>query len=114
MARSEESSNPNQRALDRAALEAALECATLPYLANRFEIFPAQIDGFVTLIIGGALSGSLGTPGEGAPENHFAKVEMHGAYVLNRELAIDMATKLQLFLRVTEEEKKESLKRLGQ
>ena len=63
------------RVMDRASMEAALDAASLPLLANRFEIISAQDDtnSSVVLVLGGLLSGMSGPTKEEAQA--FAKVK---------------------------------------
>ena len=98
-----------QKEINRASIEAALELAAHPSLTNRFELFPGPVKDHVILVLGGVLAGTRQESGS-EPE-HFRKVNMHGAYLMNRRLATDIAAKLQHTLSLTDEEVREARNR---
>ena len=108
MPEAKEADAEKKRELDIASAKAALEVAALPMLVSRFEVIPGPPP-HITLVLGGAYSVEMGVRDE-APEN-VINVKMHGAYALNRQLASDIAVKLQAIFNLTDEEMKEAWKR---
>ena len=102
-----------KREIDRKCVEAAVEAAATPVLANRFELLPSPLgtsDQFV-LVVGTSIAGEAGD--ESGTYLSFLTVRMHGAYMFNRGAAADLVVRLPKFLNLSEDEIKAAQERLG-
>ena len=87
-----------QMVVERRCLEAALEAASSPLYANRFEVIPVSEapDGQVILTFGGLIAGERSD--SHSHSELFAYVTIHGAYLINRGFAADIVAKLEKML----------------
>ncbi len=89
--------------LNKVSINTALEMATLPVLANRFEIVPHPYGpkAGLVLILGGVLTGKH-------DDETFRNVRMHGAYAIDRKMTALLATRIKRFCALTPNEVSEA------
>ena len=110
-----ESESPEREAsseVQERALSAALAAATTPIAVNRFDVLPGPfgLDGQHILVLGTFLAGQFNIDENDVP---FSEIRMHGAYLLTREAAADLAVRLPHIIDLSPDELEAAAERQG-
>lgn len=99
------SSQDIQARLREVFFKQALPYAVSPTVCNRFHIFPTEIEGFCTVVFGGAVLHTPGGQTDSTAEGE-AIARIEASLMMHKTLAIDIMNLFEKYYSITEEDRR--------